>query len=283
MSVDRLAATRREPRRIAFYVVVLSAALLLVIFGSIFALASPWIPDPPEGPGYDAPKDHRWHDAQWGAFTGIMYGAMLLTLLRRPEGKPLVVQFLVVATLVFTVLALIAGYTGVVAFLVPVALVAALYPDPSALRSFSPGRPASWNLVQLAVAVISLLVALPYAIDHFRLQLDDLAGDEHAEFHHWALALPPATNLAIAGALAATGRPGARIVGALAGVAFDYLGVAAITSLDAGDDTNPAGIWGATAAVLSIAAGIVYRVTTLWRERLLAWAPWLDRRPRTAS
>ena len=267
-------AKRRDWLRIAFYIVTALVALVFLgLFGSIFAFFTPWVPNPSEGPppGYEFPKIHRWHDAQWGAHTGLLFAGSLLALLHKPERKPVLMQFLIVAAVLLTVLSLIVGYVDVLAFTVGIGLVAALYPNKAALRDVS--APGGWNLALLAVAVVAALVALPYAFDKFQVQMDDIAGDEHTEFHHWGLALPLTLILLAAGVLAATGRPGSRILGLLAGAAFVYLGIAALTSLDDGNGGDPAGIWSSTAALLSIMTGLGYIGATLWRERLLAMLP----------
>jgi hypothetical protein len=67
------------------------------------------------------------------------------------------------------------------------------------------------------------------------------------------------------------------------GVSLVALEIAALTSLDTGDDTNPAGIWETTAAVPSIAAGVVQLVSTSWWKQLPVWTPALGSRPRIAS
>ena len=267
-------------RRIAFYVVTaLTALMVLGLFGSIFAAFSPWISDPGEGPGYEFPKTHRWHDAQWAAHTGILLGGSALALLWRPERRPLLMQFLVAATLVVCVLTLIIGNAELLILIVPVGLMAFLYPDRRALLQW---RSSGFNVALLGIAVVAALVALPYAVDMYQLQLDDVAGDEHAEHSHWAVSLLLTLNLLLAGVLASMRRPGSRTLGILGGLAFVYLGFVALTSYE-GDPGAPLGIWSTTPAILAILAGLGYLGATLMEERLVERLPWLAGRPRTAG
>lgn len=271
-----LDAAPGKARRIGFMVVAaLSAVLIWVLFGSIFAFFMPWVANPSEGPGYAFPETHRWHDAQYGAHTGILLGASAALLLWRRARKPVMVQFLVLAGVVYTILGTIAGHPETAVALVLPLILAMLYPNRRELLSI---RPGNWNIPLLAIAVVAAAVALPYAIDMFRLQLNHGAGDEHGEFGHWAMALILLINLLLAGVLAATGRPGSRVLGTLAGVTFIYLGIAALTSRDAGGFPPP-GIWSTFPAILSILAGAGYIGASLLEERIAAILPWTSPKP----
>lgn len=213
-------------RRIAFAVVVVLAALVfLVLFGSAFAAFAPWLAEGGDGPppGYTDPPSHRWHDAQWAAHTGLLLGGSLLALLRRPLHKPLLVQFLAVAVAVFAILALVFDGPSNLVVLIPIALVAALYPDRRALLDFS--RPTGLSIPLLVIAVLAAVLMAPDAWDKLQLQIDDAHGDEHAEHTHWSASALLLLNLLVAGVLAATGRPGWRALGVIAGLAFVYLGL----------------------------------------------------------
>ena len=200
-------------------------------------------------------------------------------MLWKPLRRPLLLQFLVVAAVILGVVGLVAGDPESLAAIVIAAILVALYPNRQALTEV---RPVRWNIPLLAIAIVAALVALPYAIDMFQLQLDDTPGDEHAEFTHWALSLVLLLNLLAAGVLAATGRPGSRILGILGGVAFIYLGVAALTSRDGGG-IDPIGIWSTFPALLSILAGIGYIAATLMEERIAGFLPKFGGRPRPAT
>jgi hypothetical protein len=54
-------------------------------------------------------------------------------------------------------------------------------------------------------------------------------ADEHAMHHHWITSAYTTALIVIAVVIASTRRPGARILGVLAGAALAYLGAAAVT------------------------------------------------------
>jgi hypothetical protein len=265
-----LDAQAGKARRIGFMVAAaLAAVTILVVFGSIFAFFMPWVANPGEGPGYAFPDTHRWHDAQYGAHTAILLGGSALLLLLRRTRTPILMQFFVLASIVYTVLGTISGHPETVIALVIAVILVLLYPDRRSLLTFGPRQ---WSFPLLAVAILAAAIAMPYAIDMFRMQLNHVAGDEHGEFGHWAMALILLINLLLAGVMAATRRPGSGTLGVLAGLAFIYLGVAALTSRDAGGFPPP-GIWSTFPAVLSMLAGIGYIGAALMDERLAAMLP----------
>jgi hypothetical protein len=259
-----------KARRIGFMVVAgLTALATWILFGSIFAFFMPWVANPGEGPGYAFPDTHRWHDAQYGAHTAILLGGAAALLFFRRTRKPIVMQFLVLASIVYAVLGTMLGHPETLASLVLAVVLALLYPD---RRELLRSSPMNWNFPLLAVAIAAALVALPYAIDMFRMQLNHVAGDEHGEFGHWGMAMIVLINLLLAGVMAATRRSGSHALGVLGGVAFIYLGVAALTSRDSGGFPPP-GIWSTFPALLSMLAGIGYIGASLMDERLAAMLP----------
>ena len=257
-------------RRIGFMVVAgLTVLATWILFGSIFAFFMPWVANPGEGPGYAFPETHRWHDAQYGAHTATLLGGTAALLFLRRTRKPILMQFLILASIVYAVLGTMTGHPETLASLALAVILALLYPNRRDLLRISP---MNWNLPLLAVAIAAALIALPYAIDMFRMQLNHNAGDEHGEFGHWGMALILLINLLLAGVLAATRRPGSHALGVLAGFAFIYLGVAALTSRDAAG-FPPLGIWSTVPALLSILAGVGYIGASLLDERLAALFP----------
>ncbi|MDQ3548940.1 MAG: hypothetical protein M3439_08985 [Chloroflexota bacterium] len=270
-------------RRIAFAIVVVIAALFyLVLVGSVFSVPSPWLAEGGGGPppGYVYPESHRWHDAQWAAHTGILLGGSLLALFWRPMRKPLLVQYLTIAIVVFVTVTVVTDGPDNLIFLVPVALVVALYPNRRALLDAS--RPGGMYIPILTLAVIAALLMAPDAWDKFQIQADNPAGDEHAEHGHWGGSAFLMLNLLVAGVLTATRRPGWRVLGVIAGLAFVYLGVATLTTRDDGG-RDPAGLWSTAGAALALLAGVGYLGMTLMADQLVARAPRLVGSPRTAE
>lgn len=269
-----------KARRIGFMVVAgLTALATWILFGSIFAFFMPWVSNPGEGPGYAFPETHRWHDAQYGAHTAILLGGTAALLFFRRTRKPILMQFLILASVVYAVLGTILGHPETLASLALAVILALLYPNRRELLKVTP---LNWNVPLLVVAIVAAAIALPYAIDMFRMQLNHGAGDEHGEFGHWGMAMIVLLNLLLAGVLAATRRPGSRALGVVGGSAFIYLGVAALTSRDAGGFPPP-GIWSTFPALLSILAGIGYIGAAVMDERLAAMLPWSRAKTRPAA
>src|SRR5687767_3692662 len=90
--------TSRVRRSTALRVTLWTMTLLSwTVMGGILGLLAPWT-FLGDWPGHQYPELHRWHDAQWGAMVGIFVGGSLALLLRRPAERPVLVQFLLVAT-----------------------------------------------------------------------------------------------------------------------------------------------------------------------------------------
>jgi hypothetical protein len=232
------------------------ALLAWTVMGGIPGLLAPWT-FLGDWPGHQYPEMHRWHDAQWGAMVGILVGGPLLLLARRPGERPLLAQFLLVATGALVLLnapfdplillGLLAGIFG------PVLAIAWLHPRRADLRSLRPAR-LNWPLV-----AISLLTGAALARPAWRWYDVQLlrAADEHSQFQHWTITMVLAVAIVAAGLLAATSRPGARELGILAGLALVYLGLAALRVPD------HAGSWGSRGGVAAIAAGAAYVAASL--------------------
>ncbi|HUG14648.1 MAG TPA: hypothetical protein VMM78_06475 [Thermomicrobiales bacterium] len=233
--------------------------LSLTAMGGIPGLLAPWV-FLGDWPGHEFPEIHRWHDAQWGALFGLLIGGSLAFLARRPDDRPLLVQFLLAATggLVllnapFDPLILLGLLFGVFG---PIAAIALLLPRRIALTSLRPDslRAVNWPLV--AISLLSgALMARP-AWRWYDLQLMRFP-DEHSQFQHWTISAVLAVVLVSGGLLAATGRPGSRWLGILCGVTFIYLGLAALRVPD-----HP-GSWGTEGGLLAMAAGVAFIAATL--------------------
>jgi hypothetical protein len=263
------AITRRSRRSIMFRVVAgLSAALLLARGGA--GLLAPWH----DRSGLHAleyhAQIHRWHDAQSGALTGILFAGSLLALIWRPRAHPLLLQFLAVAA------ALLSAVGGpfdpfvLVLLAAPVALCVAAYPAPRGLRDVSRAEP--WSVPLLVLSLAGAAVLVPQAWHAFQLQL--AAADAHARLGHWAGEVMLAVALVLAGVLAATKRPGWLALGLLTSVALIYLGLAAVMLPD-----QP-GSWGASGGALATIGGWAFVGATLWEERRSRWRRAAENKPR---
>jgi transposase len=244
---------------------VVSGGLALVMWtlmAGLPGLCAPWF-FLGRWPGHKYPEVHRWHDGQWGTLFAILLGANLVGLWQRPAQRPLLAQYVALAGAALALvnapfnplieLGLLAGV------LTPVLVVAWLYPRRAALVSLQPAGRPNWPL---ALVSIGCAVALaPVAWHYLNWQWDDVGG-EHAKFQHWTITTTLLLAFLLAGLLAATRRPGARWLGVTGGIAFIYLGLAALRVPD-----HP-GSWGTTGGWLALLAGLGYIATTLaWEWR----------------
>ena len=144
---------------------------------------------------------------------------------------------------------------------IPVALVVAAYPAPRSLLDFSGERPVSHPLLGLTLVATVLLV--PNLWHLFSSQLQG-AGGELATANQWISSFEHIVLLLLAGVAASTKRPGWRTLGFLTGIAFIYLGIAALTV-----PAHP-GSWGILGGVLALLSGTGYIALTLLEARRAA-------------
>jgi hypothetical protein len=246
-------------RTILFVVV---AALVALLYGSaIRFLAAPWVPV--GDPGIQTPEIHRWHFALTGGITSML-GLSILALSWRPRRKPLLVQYAAVAAVVGVLLN--APFVGPFMFVVaaPIVLLVAAYPAPRALLDFSREGPISRPLLILTLVAGVLLAPTLWQLLLWQIQG---AGGEHAATNQWIADAEHTVLLLLAGLASSTKRPGWRTLGVLTGVAFLYLGVAALMLPD------QAGSWGVIGGILALLAGAGYIAATLLEAHGAARAP----------
>ena len=250
-SNEAAGAGGRDWRSIIFRGVAGLVVLLLGASGSLMAVLAPWLLLEGSRPDY-RPELHRWHAAQWGALTILLWGGTLLGLAWRPRRRPLLAQYLALTAL--AVLLLVAPFTPAVALVAAIlGLVVLAYPALRELVSFRREGRVSRPLLALSLASAALLAADSWS--GVRLQLTD--HSEHAADFHWIIGAGVGVSLALAGLLTATRRPGWRALGIVTGLAYLYLGAAAL-ALPAYD-----GSWGITGGVLALLGGAGYIAATL--------------------
>jgi hypothetical protein len=255
---------RWDWRRIVFTVV--AGVVTFFLLTNLFRLAAPWASMawyPHDDPRQLDPELHRWHEAMWGAVTGILNAGVLLTLLWRPRQNPLLIQFmaLVVIGAALTVLPFEPSLLFVIGMLT---LVVVAYPAPRALLDFSREGPISRPL--LALSLMAALLLIPYIVRLTLWQLQGFGG-EQATANQWISDVEHTVFLLIATILMTTKRPGWRTLGTLTGVVFLYLGVAALTL------PGYAGSWGTTGGILALVGGSLYLIATIREARRTMSAP----------
>ena len=245
-------------RRIVF--TILASVVAYFLLTNLFRLAAPWASMtwyPHDDPRQLNPDLHRWHEAMWGAVTGILNGGVLLTLLWRPRQNPLLIQFM--AFVVTGATLIVFPFEPSLLFVIlMLTLVVVAYPRPSALLDFSRDAPPSRPLLIFSVAAAVLLV--PYMV---RLELWQIqgVGGEHATANQWVSDVEHTVFILLAAFLASTKRPGWRTLTILTGVVFIYLGVAALALL------NYAGSWGVMGGIASLIGGSLFIIAAIREVR----------------
>ena len=245
--------------RVIVFVIVTGLLALLALYGGVGDLL---LLDGQSG----FPSDiHRWHEAQSGVFTTLLFGGNLLALLWRPQRKPLLVVFVVLSlALVSLAFATVSG-AGFNPLLLAVGaalicILVAVYPAPRALLHFRRVGPPSYFL--LVLTLIAAVLLAPIIARELNWQLLGITGhDVHALNYHWLTSVLLALMLILAGSLAATKQAGWQVLGFIAGAAFLYLGGAALLLPDY------AGSWGISGGVLGLLAGLGYITATLVAAR----------------
>jgi len=259
MSSSALPQSEVKQWRIILFVIVAGLLTLLVWYGGIRDLLLL------SGQSGFPSEIHRWHEGQSGALFVILLGGSLLALLWRPQNKPLVAQFLVLSIAILCLaFATVsgAGFNPIVLAIggVLIGILVAIYPRPRDLLHFRRGGSLSYLL--LAITLIAAIFLAPIIARELNYQILGMTEhDVHALNYHWLTSVGLSLLLILAGSLAATKQPGWKALACITGVAFLYLGSAALLLPDY------AGSWGIRGGVLGILGGLAYIVVTLVEAR----------------
>ncbi len=259
MSTNAIIDVKRwDWRRIIF--TILAGVVTFFLLTNLFRLAAPWASMgwyPHDDPRQLNPELHRWHEAMWGAVTGILNAGVLLSLLWRPRETPLLIQF-IAFVVIGAALIVLPFEPGLLFVIFMLTLVVVTYPIPRALLDFSREGPLSRSLLIFSLVAAVLLV--PYMV---RLELWQIRGigGEHATANQWVSDVEHSSFLLIAMFLASTKRPGWQTLSILTGAVFIYLGVAALAL------PNHAGSWGITGGITALIGGLIYIVATIRESR----------------
>ena len=115
------------------------------------------------------------------------------------------------------------------------------------------------NRLHLALALAAAPFLLVNAWTNLTLQYTDVS--EHALHNHWGGSAALALTLLLAGLLVASRRPGWRPLGVIIGLAYLYLGAAALSI------PHHDGSWGLLGGLLALAGGVAYLAATAIEAR----------------
>jgi hypothetical protein len=252
------AVHRRDWRLIIWRLVAGLIALFFLLIGGI-SLLDPWIMLFPAVLETQNPEPWRWYAAAWAAVAAILGAGPLLALLRRPRAQPLLMQFWVLGQIVTTAAWLTATWP---AFefdeIVTILIVLAAYPAPQLLLSLKSDERISKPL--LGLSLLAAVALAPILWSNLQLQLTDAGSEFHTtgQYMHvvYITLLVP-----LGGLLAATKRPGWRVLAAIIGIALIYLGAASITV------PNHPGSWGMLGGLASLLGGLAFVALPRYEDR----------------
>jgi hypothetical protein len=243
-------AARR--RRVAFSIV--GGMVALAFLTSTPNVLAPWMVVNLED--LADPRDMRWDLALEGV-VDLLGVVCLVVALARPARSALLVQYLLYAAVLAT--AVIIPFTGP-KFLITIGillLVPVTYPYPRELFTLRSKPGPSAGL--LTVAVVAAAVLLTLAVQALRVQAT-LPRGSGSEFNALATNAEHLVLLALAGMLAATRRPGWKVMALGVATTYAYLAGASILLPN---QPNSWGLAGGVASLLSAAAfGIAAAVAT---------------------
>jgi hypothetical protein len=234
--------------------------ILFTVTGGLVALAfltatanvlAPWTGVNVEG--LTDPGSVRWSLALEGIVDLLAVTCIVMAVMRPTRSALLVQYILLAAPLAAIVIVPFAGpsFLMVAALLL---LVPLTYPYPRELMSLRSKPGPSMSLLAVACATAAVLV--PLAVDALRTQVT-LPRGSASDFNVLATNGEHLLLLALAGLLAATRRPGWRVLAGAVTAVYAYLGLASILL------PNQPNSWGVIGGVASLAAACAYGITAV--------------------
>jgi hypothetical protein len=242
-----------RPRRIIFLSV--AGIVFLAFCSSTPNVLAPWLTVNVEH--LSDPSQARWSLALEGIVDLLWLACIAVTMLR-PARSALLMQYLLYGATLAAVVVL--PFTGPT-FLLPVILlllVPAAYPYPRELFSLRSQRAPSWGVLTVAVIAAGILAALAAEAIHIQAKLPRGTG---SDFNILATDAEHLLLLALAGLLAATRRPGWRVLAAGVTVTYAYLGLASLLL------PNQPNTWGAAGGIASLLGSAAFAITAVTAAR----------------
>jgi hypothetical protein len=236
-----------RPRVFTFLTVSLSIVLLIA---GTFEFIPAWILKDP------ADSIHLWHIAELTALSAILLGGVMFGLVRKPEEKPLLAQFVVMSVIILAV-GLIPFDIKLVGLLPLAGLLVLTYPRPRALFSFSHQGRMSIALLAITMPLAVILVPIIQQEIHYQI-IGMTENDAHAQLLHWIGSALLYVLLILAGILASTKRPGWKRLGIITGLTYCFLGVIGLIV-----PGYAAGAWSEAGGLFALFFGALYILITL--------------------
>ena len=233
-------------RVFTFLTVLLSVVLLIA---GTFEFIPAWILKDP------ADSIHLWHIAELTAIA-ILLGGVMFGLVRKPEEKPLLAQFIVMSVLILAI-----GLTPfdirLVGLLPLEGLLVLTYPKPRALFSFAHKGRISAALLSITVLLAVILDPIIQQEIHYQI-IGMTENDAHAQLLHWIGSALLYVMLVLPGVLASTKRPGWKRLGIITGLTYCFLGVIGLIV-----PGYAAGAWREAGGLFALFFGALYILITL--------------------
>lgn len=232
----------REALRASLFTILVSVFTVVMLFVGLFEFIPAWIfKNPPDQP-------HLWHIAELSALA-VLLGGCMLGMIRNPQQKTLLAQFIVLSTLILAV-GIAPFFIGGVGLLLITAIFILAYPVRPALRRL--GREGRLSYPLLGVTVIFAIFLDPVIHQEIYFQIIGMTNDIHAMRLHWIGSALLMILLLLAGVMASTKRPGWQWLTVLIGLTYIFLGIIAMIV------PNYAGSWAQWCGLMAIFGGALY-------------------------
>ncbi len=241
---------RPQARRTMLFRVLTLVLSIVLLFAGTFEFIPAWfLKNPPDQP-------HLWHIAELSALAVFLLGGSMLGMLRKPQEKSLLAQFIVLSTIILAVGIAPFNLGGLGLFVITFLFILT-YPDRRALLRV--GRTGRLSLPLLGLTILYFIFLDPIIHQEIYYQVIGMTNDVHAMLLHWIGSALLLTLLLIAGVLASTKGPGWKWLGVITVINYCFLGLISMIVPDY------AGSWAEWCGLVSIFGGVLYFIL-VWVE-----------------